>query len=55
VGYTRDIATFIDTVLDPKGIEAGYILEVFNAVGESINVVTVPNSAVVPLCSLIQA
>ncbi|MGD1951801.1 MAG: DUF4926 domain-containing protein [Leptolyngbyaceae cyanobacterium] len=44
-----DIATFIDIVPDPEGIEGGYILEVFNALGESIDVVTVPKSAVVPL------
>lgn len=46
-----DIATFIDTVPDPEGIEEGYILEVFNALGESIDVVTVPQSAVAPLRS----
>lgn len=46
-----DIATFVDTVPDPEGIEEGYILEVFNALGESIDVVTVPKSAVVPLRS----
>lgn len=46
-----DIATFIDTVPDPEGIEEGYILEVFNAVGESIDVVTVPKSAVAALHS----
>jgi hypothetical protein len=44
-----DIATFVDTVPDPEGIEEGYILEVFNALGESINVVTVPKSAVASL------
>ena len=44
-----DIATFIDTVPDPDGIEDGYILEIFNALGESITVVTVPQSAVAPL------
>lgn len=44
-----DIATFIDTVPHPKGGEEGYILEVFNALGESITVVTVPQSAVAPL------
>lgn len=44
-----DIATFIDTVPGSKGIEEGYILEIFNAVGESIDVVTVPKSAVTPL------
>ncbi len=46
-----DIATFVDTVPDPDGIEEGYILEVFNALGESIDVVTVPKSAVAPLRS----
>ncbi|MEB3336374.1 MAG: DUF4926 domain-containing protein [Leptolyngbyaceae bacterium] len=46
-----DIATLIDTVPDPEGVETGYILEVFNALGESIDVVTVPQSAVVPLRS----
>lgn len=46
-----DTATFIDTVPDPEGIEEGYILEVFNALGESINVVTVPKLAVAPLRS----
>lgn len=46
-----DIATFIDTVPDPEGIEEGYILEVFNALGESIDVVTVPQSAIAPLRS----
>jgi hypothetical protein len=46
-----DVATFIDTVPDPEGIEEGYILEVFNALGESIDVVTVPKSAVSPLRS----
>ncbi|MEQ8752851.1 MAG: hypothetical protein RID09_04930 [Coleofasciculus sp. G1-WW12-02] len=30
----------------PSGGEDGYILEVFNAVGESINVIAVPISAV---------
>lgn len=46
-----DIATFIDTVPDPEGVETGYILEVFNALGESIDVITVPQSTVVPLRS----
>ncbi|NJN63334.1 MAG: DUF4926 domain-containing protein, partial [Coleofasciculaceae cyanobacterium RL_1_1] len=35
---TGDLATFIDTVPDPDGIEEGYVLEVFNAIGESIDV-----------------
>jgi len=38
-------------VPDPEGIEEGYILEIFNALGESIDVVTVPKSAVAPLRS----
>lgn len=46
-----DIATLVDTVPDPDGVEEGYILEVFNALGESIDVVTVPRSAVAPLGS----
>ena len=46
---TGDLATFIDTVPDPDGIEEGYELEEFNAIGESIDVVAVPKSAVSPL------
>ena len=41
-----DIATLIDFVPHPKGGETGCVLEVFNAVGESMKVVTVPRSAV---------
>ncbi|KAB8335608.1 DUF4926 domain-containing protein [Scytonema tolypothrichoides VB-61278] len=41
-----DIATLIDFVPHPTGGEDGCLLEVFNAVGESIAVVTVPVSAV---------
>jgi hypothetical protein len=44
-----DLATLIDTVPHPKGGEEGYVLEIFNAVGESINTVIVPCSAVNPL------
>jgi hypothetical protein len=44
-----DIATFIDTVSHPTGGEEGYILEIFNALGESINTVIVPKSAVIEL------
>ncbi|MEA5552620.1 DUF4926 domain-containing protein [Anabaena cylindrica UHCC 0172] len=44
-----DVATFIDTVNHPTGREEGYILEIFNAVGESINTVIVPKSAIVEL------
>ncbi len=44
-----DIATLVDTVPHPTGGEDGYVLEVFNAIGESINVIVVPQSAVEPL------
>ena len=44
-----DIATFMDTVPAPDDGEAGFILEVFNAFGESVDVVTVPQSAMAPL------
>ena len=41
-----DVATLVDRVPHPSGGEDGYILEVFNAVGESIAVVAVPISDV---------
>lgn len=41
-----DIATLIDLVPHPEQGEDGYVLEIFNAVGESINVIIVPLSAV---------
>ncbi|NER52212.1 MAG: DUF4926 domain-containing protein [Symploca sp. SIO1A3] len=44
-----DVVVLVDYVPHPSGGEDGYILEVFNAVGESINVVAVPMSAVQPL------
>ncbi|WP_019508979.1 DUF4926 domain-containing protein [Pleurocapsa sp. PCC 7319] len=44
-----DIATLIDFIPHPQGKEDGCILEVFNAVGESIAVVTVPKSTIQPL------
>jgi hypothetical protein len=39
----------IDTVPHPHDGETGYVLEVFNAIGESIDTVIVPQLAVVPL------
>lgn len=42
-----DVATLIDLVSHPKG--EGCVLEVFNAIGESIAVVAVPISAIKPL------
>jgi hypothetical protein len=44
-----DVATVVDSVPHPEGGEPGYVLEVFNAVGESLAVVAVPSSAVEPL------
>lgn len=43
-----DTAMYIDYLPVEDG-EAGAILEVFNAVGESVSVVTVPISAIAPL------
>ncbi len=44
-----DVATLIDRVPHPSGGEEGAVLELFNAVGESVAVVVVPLSAVAPL------
>ena len=44
-----DIATLIDFVPHPKNGETGCVLEVFNAVGETIAVVAVPISTIKPL------
>ena len=44
-----DVAMLIDYVPHPAGGEEGAVLEIFNAVGESIAVVTVPGSAIAPL------
>lgn len=41
-----DVATLVDFVPHPQGGEEGCVLEIFNAVGESIDVVTVPISAI---------
>ena len=46
-----DIATLIDFVPHPHNQEEGCILEVFNALGESIHVVAIPKSWVIPLQS----
>lgn len=43
---TGDIATLVDLVSHPGGGEEGGVLEVFNAVGESLAVIAVPISAV---------
>ena len=44
-----DIATLVDKVPHPEGGEEGYVLEIFNAIGESINVIVVPQFAVASL------
>ena len=41
-----DIAMLIDYVNHPSGGEDGYILEVFNNIGDSMKVLNVPISAV---------
>jgi hypothetical protein len=46
-----DIATLIDFVPHPHNQEEGCVLEVFNALGESIHVVATPKSWVIPLQS----
>lgn len=43
---TGDVATLIDFVSHPSGGEEGCVLEIFNAVGESLLVVALPISAV---------
>ena len=43
-----DVATIVEH-LPGKDCEDGYALEVFNAVGDTIAVITVPQSAVAPL------
>ncbi|MEK6323321.1 MAG: DUF4926 domain-containing protein [Acidobacteriota bacterium] len=44
-----DIATVVEYHPGRPGQEPGYSLEVFNAVGDSVAVVTVRESAIVPL------
>ncbi len=41
-----DIATLVDFVAHPDGGENGCVLEISNALGESIDVITVPVSSV---------
>jgi len=43
-----DVATIVEHLATEDG-EDGYALEVFNAIGETIAVITVPESAVEPL------
>jgi hypothetical protein len=46
-----DVATLIDIIPHPSQGEDGAVLELFNAIGESIAVVVVPVSAITPLRS----
>ena len=46
-----DIVTLLDYVDHPDGRERGCVIEVFNAVGESIDVVTVPVTGIEMLSS----
>jgi hypothetical protein len=41
-----DVATLVDFVSHPGNGEDGYVLEVFNAIGDSLSVIAVPISAV---------
>lgn len=44
-----DVGTVVEILPHPTGGPRGVILEVFNAVGESIAVVTVPETDIQPL------
>jgi hypothetical protein len=44
-----DVATVVEHYSGRPGQEPGYSLEVFNAVGETVAVITVPESAIEPL------
>jgi hypothetical protein len=44
-----DVATLVDYVPHQSGGEDGCVLEIFNAIGESIRVTVVPESAIEPL------
>jgi len=49
--YKGDVATVVEHLpaTEETNGEEGYALEVFNAIGETIDVVMVPSSAVKPL------
>jgi hypothetical protein len=44
--HRGDIATLVDYVPHPTGCDEGAVLEIFNALGESVSVVTVPVSSI---------
>lgn len=46
-----DVVCLVDFVPHPDGGEDGCVLEVFNALGDSMAVVVVPRSAIEPLAA----
>ena len=44
-----DVALYIEHLQHPQGGEDGAILEIFNALGESLRIVIVPLAAIEPL------
>lgn len=44
-----DVGTVVEILPHPKGGERGIMLEVFNALGDTVAVVTVPESQAQPL------
>lgn len=47
--HRGDVATVIEYLEHPHGGEEGAILEIFNVLGESLGIATVPVSAIEPL------
>ncbi len=47
--HAGDVAVVVSYVPHPGSAEEGAVLEIFNAVGDSISVVPVPVSAIAPL------
>ena len=47
--HKGDVATLVDFVEHPEGGEKGCVLEIINALGETIDVITVPLSSIEPL------
>ena len=44
-----DVATLVEMIPHPNQGETGAVLEIFNALGDSLRVVTVPLSVIAPL------
>jgi hypothetical protein len=44
-----DVATLIDYVIHPETKETGCVLEIFNAIGESIIIIIVPQHHIEPM------